>query len=125
MSTRSVSDSAGVTSSAIDPGPPSDIAIHSSKPRAGSAHDADRRGQSDAIPTTPSCPVRDRASSPNAGETGQRLCLSVIRVNGISDTDVSISEDVGAKSATMDQWAQNALCGEALQVSAWLAETLS
>jgi hypothetical protein len=46
-------------------------------------------------------------------------------VDGISDTDVSISEDVGAKSATMDQWAQNALCGESLQVSAWLAQTLS
>jgi len=55
----------------------------------------------------------------------QRLCLSVIRVNRISDTDVSIGEDVGSKSATVDQPAQNTLCGEALQVSAWLAQTLS
>jgi hypothetical protein len=65
------------------------------------------------------------ASPPNAGEIGQRLCLSGIRVNGISDTDVSTAEDVGAKSATVDQPAQDTLCGEALQVSAWLTQTLS
>jgi hypothetical protein len=51
--------------------------------------------------------------------------LSVIRVNAIPDSDVSISEDVGAKSATVDQPAQYTVCGEALQVSAWLAQTLS
>jgi hypothetical protein len=74
---------------------------------------------------TSSCPLHARATSPDAGETRQRLGLSVIRVNGISNADESISEDVGAKSTAMDQRAQNALCCESLQVSAWLAETLS
>src|SRR4029453_2552373 len=46
-------------------------------------------------------------------------------MNGISDRDVSIGEDVGPKSTTMNQWAQYALCGESLQVSARLTETLS
>jgi hypothetical protein len=71
------------------------------------------------------CPLYAPASSPNAGETDQRRWLSFIRVNGISNTDVSIGEDVGAKSTAMYQWAQNALCCESLQVSAWLAQTLS
>ena len=51
--------------------------------------------------------------------------LSVIRVNGISNADVSIGEDVGAKSATVDQPAQHTLCGESLQVSTRLTQTLS
>ena len=56
---------------------------------------------------------------------GWRHRLSVIRVNGVSDTDMSIGKDVGAKSTTVDQLAQDALRREALQVSAWLAQPLS
>ena len=56
---------------------------------------------------------------------GQRDGLSVIRVNGISDAYVSIGEDVGAKSATVDEPAQHTFCGESLQVCARLTQTLS
>lgn len=54
-----------------------------------------------------------------------QIRLSVRCANGVSNPDVSIGEDVGAKSATVDQPAQHTLRGEALQVGAGLTQPLS
>ena len=51
--------------------------------------------------------------------------LSGFRVDGVSNTDGSIGEDVSAKSATVDQPTQDTLCRETFQVSTGLAQPLS
>ena len=47
-------------------------------------------------PLGPSWPLRACASSPNAGENDQRDCLSDSYVNGVSNADLTVGENVGA-----------------------------
>lgn len=67
---------------------------------------------------------RDASSSFDA--SGLRCRLSLVdRLDDRADADLAIGEDVRAQTTSMDQPAEHALGGEALQVGARLTQTLA